>query len=129
MSQHVNSRLGQILINKGLISTAQLDAAIKVQLTSHKRLGEVLIDSGMLDDRDLGRLLAGQKGLPFLDLAQMEIEPKATGRIGSATCRHSFSSAPFRVRMYASHTTSASLTSSEGCRLSPPMLSQFVLPP
>lgn len=63
MSQHVNSRLGQILINKGLISTAQLDAAIKVQLTSHKRLGEVLVEQGLLTQKQLGKALKKQSNL------------------------------------------------------------------
>ncbi|MFO6390117.1 hypothetical protein ACLBV0_19175, partial [Pseudomonas aeruginosa] len=39
MSNQQHSRLGQILINKGLISAAQLDAAIQAQLSNHRRLG------------------------------------------------------------------------------------------
>ena len=33
-----------------------------------KRLGEVLIERGWLNERDLGRMLAGQKGLPFVEV-------------------------------------------------------------
>jgi hypothetical protein len=63
MSQHVNSRLGQILINKGLISATQLDAAIKAQLTSHKRLGEVLVEQGLLTQKQLSKALKKQSNL------------------------------------------------------------------
>ncbi|WBH85532.1 hypothetical protein PALA14_05687 [Pseudomonas aeruginosa] len=51
MSNQQHSRLGQILINKGLISAAQLDAAIQAQLSNHKRLGETLIEQGLLSER------------------------------------------------------------------------------
>jgi hypothetical protein len=63
MPNHVHSRLGQILINKGLITSAQLDAAIKVQLVSHKRLGEVLIEQGLLTQKQLSKALKKQSKL------------------------------------------------------------------
>ena len=63
MSNHTQSRLGQILINKGLITSAQLDAAIKVQLVSHKRLGEVLVEQGLLTERQLNKALKKQTNL------------------------------------------------------------------
>ncbi|ERI49881.1 hypothetical protein N878_10420 [Pseudomonas sp. EGD-AK9] len=63
MPNHAHSRLGQILINKGLITPAQLDAAIKVQLVSHKRLGEVLIEQGLLTQKQLSKALKKQSNL------------------------------------------------------------------
>lgn len=38
---HIHSRRGQILINRGLITSAQLDAAITVQLVSHLSLHDI----------------------------------------------------------------------------------------
>lgn len=63
MPNHVHSRLGQILITKGLISRAQLDAAIKAQPISGKRLGEVLIEQGLLTQKQLGKALKKQSSL------------------------------------------------------------------
>lgn len=63
MTQHNHSRLGQILISKGLITSAQLDAAIKVQLISRKRLGEVLLEQGLLTEKQLSRALKKQSNL------------------------------------------------------------------
>ena len=63
MSNQQKSRLGQILVNKGLITSQQLDAAIKLQLTSNKRLGEVLIEQGLLSRRQLDRALKKQSNL------------------------------------------------------------------
>jgi len=63
MSSQQHSRLGQILINKGLINRSQLDAAIQLQLTNHKRLGETLIEQGWLTERQLKKALSKQNNL------------------------------------------------------------------
>src|SRR3990167_6283148 len=63
MSNNQKSRLGQLLIDKGLISSAQLDSAIKLQLTSNKRLGEILIEQGLVSERQLAKALKKQTSL------------------------------------------------------------------
>ncbi len=63
MSNNQKSRLGQLLIDKGLISSAQLDSAIKLQLTSGKRLGEILIEQGLVSERQLAKALKKQTSL------------------------------------------------------------------
>lgn len=54
------SRLGSLLIRKGLITQAQLDSALKLQITSGLRLGEALIEQGILTERQLQRALKKQ---------------------------------------------------------------------
>ncbi|RJG10232.1 hypothetical protein D3879_19595 [Pseudomonas cavernicola] len=63
MPNQQRSRLGQILLNKGLISHAQLEAAIRLQLTSHVRLGEILLEQGLLTERQLTKALKKQSNL------------------------------------------------------------------
>lgn len=63
MSNQHNSRLGQLLIDKGLISAKQLDAAIAQQLQGKKRLGEILIEQGLLTERQLAKALKKQTNL------------------------------------------------------------------
>lgn len=63
MANQLNSRLGQILVNKGLITPQQLDAAIKMQLTSKLRLGEVLVAQGLLTQKQLLKALRKQSNL------------------------------------------------------------------
>ncbi|GBL54157.1 bacteriophage N4 adsorption protein B [Pseudomonas citronellolis] len=58
-----NSRLGQILVNKGLISAAQLDQAIQLQLRNGLRLGETLIAQGWASERQVKRALKKQNNL------------------------------------------------------------------
>ena len=54
------SRLGLLLINKGLITRTQLDQALRLQSDSGMRLGEVLIDQGWISQRQLNRSLKKQ---------------------------------------------------------------------
>lgn len=79
--------LGTLVYRSGLLSEEQIESALTQSEKIGKRLGEVLVDSEMLDERDLGRLLAGQKGLPFIDLAQTQIEPAATELLPAASAR------------------------------------------
>lgn len=63
MPSQQNSRLGQILVSKGLITSQQLDKAIQLQLTNGLRLGETLIRQGWISERQLGRALKKQNNL------------------------------------------------------------------
>ncbi|MDF3932636.1 hypothetical protein [Pseudomonas citronellolis] len=63
MPNSQNSRLGQILVHKGLISAAQLDQAIQLQLRNGLRLGETLIAQGWISERQLKRALKKQNNL------------------------------------------------------------------
>jgi len=54
------SRLGLLLINKGLITSSQLDQALKLQGETSMRLGEVLVDQGWISERQLNRSLKKQ---------------------------------------------------------------------
>ncbi|MFC5699233.1 hypothetical protein ACFPU0_27325 [Pseudomonas sp. GCM10022186] len=63
MAHQMNSRLGQILVSKGLITPRQLDAAIEMQLTNRMRLGEVLVAQGLLTQKQLTNALKKQSNL------------------------------------------------------------------
>lgn len=54
------SRLGTLLIHKGLISRQQLDEALVTQAKLGIRLGEVLIQNGWLTERQLSKALRNQ---------------------------------------------------------------------
>lgn len=63
MPHQQNSRLGQILLTKGLITRSQLDEAITLQLTNKQRLGEILIAQGLISERQLKKALKKQNNL------------------------------------------------------------------
>ena len=47
--------LGQILLQKGLITQEQLDEALKVQKNTTEQVGRILVDLGYVTDRDVLR--------------------------------------------------------------------------
>lgn len=54
------SRLGSLLLHKGLVTRQQLDEALTIQNQLGMRLGEVLIQKGWLTERQLNRALRKQ---------------------------------------------------------------------
>jgi type II secretory ATPase GspE/PulE/Tfp pilus assembly ATPase PilB-like protein len=65
-------RLGELLLEKGLIKENQLEVALKVQTLTGERLGEVLVKLGFISSRDLAQCLAEQHGLPYIDLREIQ---------------------------------------------------------
>jgi hypothetical protein len=57
------TQLGQILIDKKLISQAQLDAAIREQGTSGRRLGEILADMKLITQAQVRGAIRRQRNL------------------------------------------------------------------
>jgi type II secretion system protein E len=70
-------RLGEILIEKGIITPQELEIAVKKQEETKELLGQVLISMGVVTERKLLQVLAEQQGVRFLDLKEIQIDPKA----------------------------------------------------
>jgi len=66
--------IGQILLEKGLITQEQLDEALKVQKNTTEQVGRILIDLGHVTERDVLRAHAEQLGIPFLELDQASVD-------------------------------------------------------
>ena len=79
--------LGTLIFRAGLLAEEQLEDALQEGMRSGKRLGEVLLERGWLHERDLGRLLAGQKGLPFVELSGVMPDPTAVPLIPEEKAR------------------------------------------
>ena len=80
-------QLGQILIEQGLITSAQLEQALEEHRKTPKSLGRVLIDLGLIKEADLVRALAEQVGLEFVDLSDYQIDPSSTTLLPDALAR------------------------------------------
>ena len=55
-------RIGDILINEGIISPEQLDEALAKQRENKKRLGEILVNDGYVTDETMANALCHQLG-------------------------------------------------------------------
>ncbi|MDP5135326.1 GspE/PulE family protein [Rheinheimera baltica] len=69
-------RLGDLLVHEGIISEPQLQQALSQQQQSGRKLGATLTELQFLTEQQLLQFLAQQLNVPFLDIAQKQINPK-----------------------------------------------------
>jgi len=79
--------LGQLLQARGLVTEAQIDAALVRQAKEGGYLGRVLIDMGVLSEASLVAELASRLGIDFVDLGDYQVDPTAASRIPEALAR------------------------------------------
>jgi len=68
-------KLGEILINEGLINKSQLDEALRFQKLSGRALGDILVDRGFIKEIDLYNIIAKQLDIPFVSLKDGSLKP------------------------------------------------------
>jgi len=66
--------IGNILLEKGVITQEQLDEALNVQKNTTEQIGRILTDLGHVTERDVLRAHAEQLGIPFLELDQTSVD-------------------------------------------------------
>ncbi|NLV49049.1 MAG: Flp pilus assembly complex ATPase component TadA, partial [Clostridiaceae bacterium] len=75
-------KLGDILIESGLLKPEQLEEALAQQKDNNgKKLGDILIDSGVLTDRQIMKALEYQSRIPYVELNDIRIDDTAPGLI------------------------------------------------
>jgi len=72
-------RLGELLIERGLIATEDLERALELQRERGDKLGRILVDMGYLAQRDLLNALSAQLGLPIATLTTLPSAPELEG--------------------------------------------------
>ncbi len=70
------TKLGELLVEAGLIDELQLAAALGEQARWGNRLGETLVQLGYLTEAELVRTLSRTYGIPGVDLEGKQIEPE-----------------------------------------------------
>ena len=68
-------KLGEVLLEKKLITSDQLDNTLMHQKDSHLRLGSLLVDKGYVDEDDLLDVLAEYYNVPPIDLRDFVLDP------------------------------------------------------
>ncbi len=68
--------IGQMLVEKGLISPQQLDEALDAQKQTTERIGQVLVDLGHIETGPLYDTLSEQMNVPYIDLTADPPESK-----------------------------------------------------
>jgi type IV pilus assembly protein PilB len=88
-------RLGELLLERSLVTDGQLAQGLLEQAASGGRLGTALVKLGLLDERALARVLAEQQGLPLVDLRSDVPEPEALAALSESVAR-SLNAVPIR---------------------------------
>ncbi len=83
----INKQLGEILIERGIISRAQLQEALDAQKEKNMLLGEALVALKHVTEEDIVQALTCQYGFPYLPLANYEIAPEVLSAVPVAVCR------------------------------------------
>ncbi|GLH64774.1 ATPase, T2SS/T4P/T4SS family [Parageobacillus sp. G301] len=73
-------RLGDLLVEAGLITEAQLEEALKEKAPGQK-LGDALLQRGYITEQQLIEVLEFQLGIPHVSLYRYPIDPKLTNLI------------------------------------------------
>lgn len=72
--QKSTKRLGELLIEAGVISSTQLNDTLDEQKKTGKRLAQIFIDRGLLAKGEAGRWLAHQQGYEYVNLTAEPID-------------------------------------------------------
>jgi type IV pilus assembly protein PilB len=79
LGQKPRLQLGELLIEKGLITQAQLDEALVERRQNGGLVGEALVRLGFIFEDELARTLAEQAGVPFVNLDANSVDRYAAG--------------------------------------------------
>jgi type IV pilus assembly protein PilB len=109
-------KLGQILLEEGMISEEQLEKAIEEQTKSNDSLGSILVKLGYITDDVLYHFLAMQSGVRFVDVGILTLPEDVVSIIKGETARKykllPIEKKPGRIVMASTNPPDPSVTSS-----------------
>ena len=80
-------KLGDILIESGLLTQEQLDEVLVKQQASGHKLGDTIIEMGFLSDIEIMKALEYQCRIPYIDMSTIRIDPTTPGLINEDTAK------------------------------------------
>ena len=80
-------RIGQLLLEKGLINDHQLEQALEEQKLTGKLLGRVFVDMGVVKEEDILQLLGARSGFPVVNLREIKISDEAIAKIPASVAK------------------------------------------
>ncbi|MCP4003676.1 MAG: type IV-A pilus assembly ATPase PilB [bacterium] len=79
--QSVNERIGELLVQKNLLSQEELRRAKEESRATGTRLGYQITKLGYVQENDLAEVVSGQYGVPAIELEDFEIDPEVVALI------------------------------------------------
>ncbi len=81
-------KLGEILIDRKLITPLQLKTAVEEQQRTGELLGRILVRLGYLKEEHLLEIISEQLNIPFVDLQNIVVEPEAVEKVPAKFAWH-----------------------------------------
>ncbi|WP_303797395.1 GspE/PulE family protein [Ruminococcus flavefaciens] len=84
-----NERIGDYLVNQGLITSEQLQQVLDAQRASNgaKKFGDVVVELGFMSEVNFAKALAGNLRVQYVDLDNIEINTDAVQMVPEALAR------------------------------------------
>ncbi len=80
-------RLGQILVDNGVITEDQLEQVLEEHAKSQRKIGDILIDMKLATLEQVTEATGHQHGLQYLCLSEYEIDPEVIGSVSEQMAR------------------------------------------
>ncbi|HHG3078286.1 TPA: GspE/PulE family protein [Vibrio parahaemolyticus] len=77
MKIQLRKRLGDLLVEEGIVSEDQIQQALSAQRSTGQKLGDALIDLGFITEKQMLEFLSQQLGLPLIDLGRAPVDADA----------------------------------------------------
>ena len=89
MAERTKVQLGSLLVDRNIITEAQLNEALALQQKNRKKLGDCLVQLGFASEEDIVNILSFQLNIPRIELRGIQIDPEIIGLVnGSILRRH-----------------------------------------
>lgn len=80
-------RIGDLLVEKNMITETQLQHALQEQKLSGRKLGATLVELGYVAENELLTLLSTQLAIPFVELKQFRFDPEVVQKLPETSAR------------------------------------------
>ena len=87
MQIRLRKRLGDLLVEEGIVSQEQLEQALAKQQTTGRKLGDTLISLGFLSEQQMLAFLSRQLDIPLVDLNRVSVDAEAVSLLPEVHAR------------------------------------------
>ena len=88
MIRRINNKpLGELLLDRGIISQSQLDQGLGAQREKGGLIGEILVELGFVKEDEIAQALTAQYGFPYLPLGNYDVDTEITSIIPGRVAR------------------------------------------
>lgn len=87
LEKMARKRLGEFLLETGLLGEEELTRALAAQRTKRGKLGEVIVNLELATEQEIAQVLSLQLGIPLIDLKITPVEPQAIDLVQEKVAR------------------------------------------